>query len=457
MHLIDSLKQSNNDIRILWFSVFIRMTSYGLTNQVLTLYLEELGVSQQNIGVFMTLTLVGDTIISYFLTWYADRIGRRVVMIIGTVMMFVSGLTFTFSSHFILLLIAATIGVISPSGDETGPFKSVEEASIAHLTPDNHRPEVFAFYGLFATVGAAVGSLSCGLLVDYLNLQLNYDIETCYRAVFLIYSIIGVLKFISMLFLSQKCEVNHARRDSFNLLSQEVDGNDSTEEDQIDEEDEQEDDEDAIEGVSFNFTGLSPTTRYYLPRLLIIFMLDSFGYGFMPSAWIIYYLKKTFQITASGLGTLFFITNSIDSITTLPSAWLAKLLGPVKAILFTQAPSAVIFFLIAYVSKFPIVAILLVLYYSVSTMDIVPRQILLTSIMPQDEITKVMGIVNIGKTFARCIGPVFTGRLAANQLLYVGFIINGVCTLVADIILGLNFLHLDQEILEKQSVVVNIE
>ncbi|KAK6463308.1 major facilitator superfamily domain-containing protein [Scheffersomyces coipomensis] len=456
MHLIKSLKQSNNDIRILWFSVFIRMASYGLTNQVLTLYLEELGVSQENIGIFMTLTLVGDTIISYFLTWYADKIGRRVVMIIGTMMMFVSGLTFTFCSHFILLLIAATIGVISPSGDETGPFKSVEEASIAHLTPHNHRPEVFAFYGLFATIGAALGSLSCGLLVDYMNLQLNYDIETCYRAVFLVYSIIGTFKFVCMLFLSEKCEINYHRNKSVdetsNLINHETVENGVTEE-----EDDDEEEDDAIKGVSINLTGLSPTTRYYLPRLLVIFMLDSLGYGFMPSAWIIYYLKKTFEITASGLGILYFITNSIDSITTLPSAFLAKLLGPVKAILFTQAPSAVFFLLIACASKFPMVAVLLVLYYSTSTMDVVPRQVLLTSIMPQEEITKVMGIVNIGKTFARCIGPVFTGKLAANQLLYVGFIINGGCTLLADLILGLNFLHLDHEILQKQSVIVNIE
>lgn len=73
MHLARSLKQSNCDIRLLWGSVFMRMASYGLTNQVLTLYLESLGVSETNIGLFMTLTLVGDTIISYFLTWYADQ------------------------------------------------------------------------------------------------------------------------------------------------------------------------------------------------------------------------------------------------------------------------------------------------------------------------------------------------------------------------------------------------
>ena len=73
MHLWKSLSQSNKDIRILWGSVFLRMANYGLTNQVLTLYLKSLNINETKIGLFMTLTLIGDTIISYYLTWNADE------------------------------------------------------------------------------------------------------------------------------------------------------------------------------------------------------------------------------------------------------------------------------------------------------------------------------------------------------------------------------------------------
>lgn len=90
-------------------------------------------------------------------------------------------------------------------------------------------------------------------------------------------------------------------------------------------------------------------------------------------------------------------------------------------------------------------------------MDVVPRQVLLTSIMPKQDITKVMGIVNIGKTLARCIGPIITGKLASINKLYVGFIINSCCVLLADMILAINFLHLDEEILLKQSIIQEIE
>lgn len=428
----------------------MRMASYGLTNQVLTLYLESLNISETNIGLFMTLTLVGDTVISYFLTWYADSIGRRLVMIIGTLMMITSGLTFAFCSNFIILLIAAILGVISPSGDETGPFKSVEEASIAHLIPHNHRPEIFAFHGLFGTAGAALGSLVCGIIVDHLHLNLNWSTENSYRFIFVVYTGIAVVKFVFMIFLTEKCEVFYDN-DEFD---------DFTEESALlNEGAYEEESSDAVRASALKLksSGLSPETKHYLSRLLVIFMLDSLGYGFMPSSWVVYYFKKVFKVTATGLGVLFFLTNSIDSISSLPSAYFAKILGPVKAILFTQAPSAIFFILIAFTNRFVAASVCLLLYFATSTMDVVPRQILLTSIMPNNELTKVMGIVNVGKTFARCIGPIFTGKLAEKKLLHYAFVINGSCVLLADLILATNFLHLDEEILKKQKIDYNIQ
>lgn len=413
------------------------MVSYALTNQVLTLYLELLGNSQTQIGGFMTLTLVGDTIISYFLTWNADTIGRRRVILLGCILMTISGLVFTYYSNFYILLLASIFGVISPSGDETGPFKSVEEAVIAHLTPDNHRPEIFAFYGLFATCGAALGSLFAGVIIDHMNLKWKFDLETCYRTIFFIYSVFAFIKLLLSYFLSSKCEM-----DNEDILVGSSSGI-SSGGDILDSE---------TTSLVANTSKLSSTTLRHLPRLLIVFMLDSLGYGFMPSAWIIYYLKKSFEVTATGLGLLFFATNFSNAASLLPSAYLAKSLGPVKAIIFTQVPSGIFFAIITIIKQYSVVVLLLVLYYLTSAVDVVPRQILLTTIIPKHEVTKVMGVVNIGKTFARCIGPIFTGKLASKGQLKFGFLINGVCLILADFILGINFLHLDEEIKNKQSI-----
>lgn len=427
-----SLAEVSLDVRVLLISVFLRRGSFGLTNQVLTLFLKAVGVSKANIGLFMTLTLLGDTSISYLLTWYSDQLGRRLVMIMGAVLMLASGLVFAYCLNFWVLLVAAILGVILTSGDETGPFKTVEEVCISHLTPPKQRAPVFALYGFLGRLGAASGALLCGFLVDYLNYGLEWEVEKCYRAIFIGYSAVALVKLVLALCLSKNCELH------------EYLGDDSGAADVTD----TETDELLEPAPSGTF---SPQTRRILPRLLVVFMLDSLGYGFMPPAWIVFYFKKTFHPAASALGTLFFFTNMIDSLSSIALAVTFNWLGPVKAILAAQIPSAVFFFSITFCKTYLLAAVFYFLFCATGTMDVVPRQVLLTAIIPKADLLRVMGTVNVAKTFANCIGPFFTGHLAEHGLLSLGFVINGVCLVLADTILGISFAHLDADVLAKHS------
>lgn len=441
-----TLKHATADTWLLWTSIFLRMFGFGLTNQVLVLFLQVSGIPEAKIGIFMTLTLVGDVLISYFLTWNADLIGRRTVLIAGTVMMVAAGGVFSSMSGFGTLLLAAIIGVISPSGDETGPFKTIEEASLAHLTPLDRRPEVFAFHGLFGTLGTAAGSLASGVVVDYFYLTLHWDLISAYRAVFVIYTFLAACKFMAMLGLSEKCEImdeTSGSSDEETPLIRE----DSEEMGLGDDLDTQGDTEEIEPDLSANKNDLGAgSTLKVASKLLVVFFLDSLGYGFMPASWVVYYFKTMFQISATILGTLFFVTSIINVFTTIPSAFMAKLLGPVKAILLVQVPSAIFFMVLAIASNFTMASILLVLYYATTTMDVVPRQVLLTSVVKKESLTKVMGTVNTVKTFARCIGPVFTGRLAAGGNLAWCFVISGGLTLCCDVVLAYGFMGLDGKI-----------
>lgn len=442
-----TLTQANRDIWILWGSVLLRIASFALTNQVLTLFLKKIAINEQQIGWFMTLTLFGDVVVSYFLTWYADVLGRRAVMRAGCVMMMAAGAVFCTQSRFEVLLVAAVVGVVSPSGDETGPFKSVEEACLAHLTPHSHRPEVFALYGLLANFGQAVGALAGGLVVDGLG-RAGVDPETSYRVVFAMYAAVGAVKLGLMMFLSDRCEVGDGKGDSDAVA--EVEGCTDL----------QDSEESSLlpparngdpPGQDTPTSSLSPATKRLLFPLLVVFMLDSLGYGFMPAAWVVYYFRTVLAMSASAVGVLFFVCSQIGSFSSIPSAWFARSLGPVRAMLVTQAPSAVFFLAIALTQLVLIACGLLVLYYATMSMDVVPRQVLLSSMMPARDLTKVMGIVNIGKTFARCVGPVFTGRLATDGGLHYAYFISAGCVLLADVLLAVNFLHMDGEILEKQA------
>ena len=111
---------------------------------VLVRYLVGLGLSDSDTGLLLSATLLGDTLVSLYLTTRADRIGRRRMLMIGAALMAAAELAFAFTRQMWLLIAAGTIGVISPSGQEVGPFLSIEQAALSHVVPDRERTHVFA-------------------------------------------------------------------------------------------------------------------------------------------------------------------------------------------------------------------------------------------------------------------------------------------------------------------------
>ena len=131
----------SRDITLLFATRSVRMFGYGLLAVVLVLYLDAIGLSGGEIGLLLALTLLGDAAISLWLTTHADRIGRRRVLMAGAVLLLLAGLVFAATPVFVVLLVAATIGVISPSGNEVGPFLAVEQASLTQLVEPTERTQ----------------------------------------------------------------------------------------------------------------------------------------------------------------------------------------------------------------------------------------------------------------------------------------------------------------------------
>src|SRR5512134_3392255 len=92
---------------ILLFSTrIIRLFCYGFLSIVFALYLFEIGFSEAQIGFLLSLTLVGDALISLWLTTSADRFGRKRTLLLGALLMAGAGLTFILTRNFILLIVA---------------------------------------------------------------------------------------------------------------------------------------------------------------------------------------------------------------------------------------------------------------------------------------------------------------------------------------------------------------
>lgn len=164
-------EKMNRTIITLFSTRIIRLFCYGFLSVILALYLAQVGLPEQQIGLLFTLTLVGDAVISLWLTTSADRIGRKRTLIVGALLMSGAGVVFIVTHNILFLLAAAIIGVISPSGNEIGPFLSVEQAALTQLLPNEKRTQTFAWYNLVGSFATATGALSGGWLAQLLRFR----------------------------------------------------------------------------------------------------------------------------------------------------------------------------------------------------------------------------------------------------------------------------------------------
>src|SRR5512145_1969153 len=190
------------DITILFSTRIIRLFCYGFLSVVLALYLSEAGLTGSQIGLLFTLTLAGDAVISLWLTTSADQFGRKRTLILGALLMTGAGISFVLTRNVFLLVIAAIVGVISPSGNEIGPFLSLEQAGLAQIVGGKQRTQFFAWYALAGSFATAIGALTGGWLAQALQHD-GWSALTSYRVVLIGYALGGFLLFLLFLNLTK--------------------------------------------------------------------------------------------------------------------------------------------------------------------------------------------------------------------------------------------------------------
>ncbi|KAJ5611508.1 hypothetical protein N7528_008613 [Penicillium herquei] len=410
---------SSRDVKYLCAQRFVRLFAYGGSTLILVSYLSAIGIPDDGIGLFMTLTLVGDVVISFFLTLFADAMGRKAVLSLGSLMMAASGIVFALSGNYWVLLAAAVFGVISPSGNEIGPFRAVEESTLAHLTPHELLSDVFAWYSLVGTAGTALGQLVCGWIISSLRSLHGWAFLPSCQVIFFIYAGIGVAKFLLTLGLSPNVEATKEEpqpNGETRPLLQES-GSEEAEPPK----------------KKSLWASMDADLWSLVIRLFILFGLDSFASGLASLSWMAYFFKRKFNLPEGELGSIFFITSSIAAASMLLASSIAKRIGNVKTMVFTHLPSTICLTLIPVPNNLPAALTFLVLRACSQNMDVAPRGAFLAAALPSDKRTAIMGSVNVVKTTAQSLGPLLTGILSRNNMFGVSFMIAGCLKMVYDL------------------------
>ena len=398
-----STTDNHMDIILLFSTRIIRLFCYGSLSVVLALYLSEIGLTETQIGLLFTLTLVGDAVITLWLTTSADRFGRKRTLLLGALLMAAAGIVFVLTRNYVLLVLTAILGVISPADKDIGPFLAVEQASLTHLIPDENRTQTFAWYNLSGSFASAAGALAGGWLAQGLQNSGWTAIES-YRTVLTGYALGGFSLIFLFLNLTRSIEVEKRRP----------------------------------EEPKREF-GLH-RSRSIVFRLSKLFALDAFAGGLLVQSVLAYWFHIRFGVDTGMLGGIFFGANVLAGISALLAARIAKRFGLINTMVFTHIPSSILLMLIPLVHTLWFAVVLLFLRFSISQMDVPTRQSYTMAVVGPDERSAASGVTAIARSVGAAISPALTGILfGIPALISLPFFLCGGLKITYDLLLFREF------------------
>ena len=396
------------DVPLLFAARTARLFAYGLLSVVLVLFLASAGLSESQIGFLLTCTLLGDTAVSLWITTSADRVGRKRMLLLGAVLVIVTGAVLASTRSFIVLLMTCTLGVLSPSGNEVGPFLAVEQAALSQAVSDVRRTSVFAWYALtasFATAaGALVGGASAGLLQHG-----GWSEYASYRAIVIAYAVLGFA--LLVLFTGLSSHVEAPARS-------------------------------VPDGERKPWFGVHRSRKVVL-RLSALFGLDAFAGGFIVQSLLAYWLHLRFGLAPGSLGAVFFWANVLAGLSALAAARIAARIGLIRTMVFTHLPSNVLLLFVPLMpDAFSAVALLLV-RYSISQMDVPTRQSYSMAVVVPEERAAAAGITGVTRTVGSSLSPMLsTLFMTSAATMSLPLILAGGLKILYDLLLYRSFIAL---------------
>jgi MFS family permease len=267
-----------------------------------------------------------------------------------------------------VLVLAATIGVISPSGNEVGPFLAVEQASLSQTIADRARTRVFAWFNLTGSFATASGALLGGGIAGALIASGRAPLDA-YRAVIVVYACLGLVLAALFWRVSARVEV-----------------------------------EQAPDASVIRRLGLH-RSRGIVARLSALFALDAFAGGLVVQSLVAYWFHLRFGADVAVLGAVFFGANLLAGISALAAARIAERIGLVRTMVFTHLPSNVLLAAVPLMPTLPLAIIVLLARFSISQMDVPTRQSYTMAVVDPDERSAAAGVTGIARSLGASVSP----------------------------------------------------
>ncbi len=389
------------DGRILVWARGIRMFSYGFLSVILALYLSAAGFSPAQIGVLFTVALAGGAATTAAVSLLVERWGRRRTLVVSAILMSAAGAALAVREPFFVLLPLAAVGALSPSGQEIGPFQSLEQAALAQASAVPDRVLPYAWYNLVGSAAAALGALLAGAVPLILR-SLGWGTLAAEQALVWAFAAAGLVLAMRYLTLSDSIEVATRRE----------------------------------RGVRSPGLGES---RGIVMRLAALFGVDALAGGLVVQGLIAFWFHQRFGIGPEQLGPIFFGTNLLSALSYLVAARLADRFGLLNTIVFTHLPSNVLLALVPFMPSWPLAALVLLARSALSQMDVPTRQAFTMAMVAPEERAAAAGLTNAVRPAAQSLAPAISGLALQSAASGLPFVLAGGLKSAYDLTLWLAF------------------
>lgn len=386
--MLTTSRWMNADGRRVVMARAIRSFGYGFTSILLGITLTSAGFSTLEVGLVLTAALVGDIIAIVLVALFADRIGRRRVLVFLALLMVGSGLAFAFSRNLFVLLLAAFFGTLSPSSADNAPFAAIEQAILPQTCLEQRRMDAFARYNLMAQLAGAAGGLAV-IIPDILHRTMGMETAFVVRAMFAGYALIALAMGTLFLSMSDKIEVSPGAPRS-------------------------------LESAMIKAGRPLQKSRGIVLRLAALFALDAFAGGLVVQTILSLWFHMRFGVPLSVLGALFFGTNLLAALSFPVAVWLAKRIGLLNTMVFTHLPSNFLLMLVPLMPAFPLAALCLLARQSLSQMDVPTRQAYTMTMVASEERTAAASLTTMARSIALSLSPLLAGALLSGTVLMLG-------------------------------------
>lgn len=332
---------------------------------LLAIYLEKLGLSLTQIGAFLSAGVAGSAFFAFIVSFIADRVGRKRLLIIFTLLSAGTGIALVFIDNFLLLLLFAFIGSLTGRG-AMGPVGPLEQASLAETTLSQKRTDLYAVYRIIAVVGAALGALAVGLPVLLQN-SAGLDEIISYKVMFIGYACLLLIGVFLYNLLSPSIEVGSTEQRWANPMKL------------------------PSRRIIFTLTGL--------------FSLDHFAGSLFMESLAAYWFYTRFGLELESLALVFFASHILTAISLWTAAKLANRIGLINTMVFTHIPSSIFLIVAAFAPTSWIAIIFWQLRAFFSQMDVPTRDSYTMSIVQPSERVAMASIHIVGRSIMGTVGP----------------------------------------------------